>query len=488
MIPEEGHAVRAIRPRERPLQALGIVHVGRHHFGARPRQFLRFLRLHVARDCPRCETARRIVQNRAYQAAALCARGAHYRNDFLVSHGTHDTLLPILPTTPQRPIGLLHATAMVVGIIIGASIFVQPSEINRHVPTVSGVLSVWLAAGILTLFGALVCAQLSAAFPRTGGVYVFLTETLSPACGFLWGWAMFWSAHSGIIAASSVILARYVAFFVPLDDTGIRAVAIAAIIPKVAPILLLLGMAAILATPATHPLAAPTPPPPAPFREFALAVSAALFTFGGWHMVTYTAGETRDPTRTIPRALLIGTLTVTVLYVLLNAAYLYLLPIGRVIASPRVAADAAQAVAGPRGASLISALVILSAIGVLNGVILAGPRTYYAMAREGLAFRWLASLRHAIVLQAVWSCILVVTGTYRALFTRVVYTEWLFFALMAVGLMRLRRRVSFVPVVFAIAAVIVAAIQIAADPMQAATGLLIVVLGLPVYHYWHAHH
>ena len=205
-------------------------------------------------------------------------------------------------------------------------------------------------------------------------------------------------------------------------------------------------------------------------------------------MVTYTAGETRDPTRTIPRALLIGTLTVTVLYVLLNAAYLYLLPIDRVIASPRVAADAAQAVAGPRGASLISALVILSATGVLNGVILAGPRTYYAMAREGLAFRWLASLRHAIVLQAVWSCILVVTGTYRALFTRVIYTEWLFFALMAVGLMRLRRRVSFVPAAFAIAAVIVAAIQIAADPMQAATGLLIVVLGLPVYHYWHAHH
>src|ERR1019366_3293166 len=225
-----------------------------------------------------------------------------------------------------------------------------------------------------------------------------------------------WSAHSGIIAASNVILARYVAYFIPLDDTGIRAVAIAAIllfsfvnylgvrqgstlqtvvtISKVAAILLLLGMAAILATPATHPLAAPTPPPPAPFREFALAVSAALFTFGGWHMVTYTAGETRDPTRTIPRAL------------------------------------------------LISALVILSATGVLNGVILAGPRTYYAMAREGLAFRWLASLRHAIVLQAVWSCILVATGTYRALFTRVIYTEWLFFALMASGLMRLRGRLA----------------------------------------------
>jgi APA family basic amino acid/polyamine antiporter len=205
-------------------------------------------------------------------------------------------------------------------------------------------------------------------------------------------------------------------------------------------------------------------------------------------MVTYTAGETRDPVRTIPRALLIGTLTVTALYVLLNAAYLYLLPIDRVIASQRVAADAAQTVAGPRGASVISALVILSATGLLNGVILAGPRTYYAMAKEGLTFRWLGSLRHAIVLQAAWSCILVATGTYRALYTRVIYTEWLFFALMAVGLMRLRGRPAFVPVTFAIAAVVVAVIQIAADPVQAATGLLIVVLGLPVYHYWHAHH
>jgi APA family basic amino acid/polyamine antiporter len=368
---------------------------------------------------------------------------------------------------------------------------------------------VWLVAGILTLFGALVCAQLSAAFPRTGGVYVFLEETLSPAAGFLWGWAMFWSAHSGIIAASSVVLARYVAYFIPLGDTGIRAVAIAGIlvlsfvnylgvrqgsllqtvvtVSKVIAILLLLALVLLWGRPA-GPSGPPPVPPGAPFREFVLAVSAALFTFGGWHMVTYTAGETRDPVRTIPRALLIGTLTVTAVYVLLNAAYLYLLPIDRVIGSTRVAADAAQAVAGPRGASLISALVILSATGVLNGVILAGPRTYYAMAQEKLAFSWLGSLRHAILLQAVWSCILVATGTYRALFTRVIYTEWLFFALMAIGLMRLRRRLAFVPVVFAIAAVVVAVIQIAADPIQAGTGLLIVVLGLPVYYYWHVHH
>src|ERR1700759_1894891 len=118
---------------------------------------------------------------------------------------------------------------MVAGIIVGASIFVQQSEIARHVPSAVGVLSIWLVAGALTLLGSLVCAELSSVYPRTGGVYVFLKETLSPACGFLWGWAMFWSAHSGIIAASSLILARYIGYFFPLTDTGIKLVAIVAI-------------------------------------------------------------------------------------------------------------------------------------------------------------------------------------------------------------------------------------------------------------------
>jgi APA family basic amino acid/polyamine antiporter len=430
----------------------------------------------------------------------------------------------------DRPIGLLHATTMVEGIIIGASIFVQPSEIDRHVPSIPGVLSVWVVAGILTLFGSLVCAELSSAFPRTGGVYVFLKETLSPACGFLWGWAMFWSAHSGIIAASSVILARYVGYFRPLDDRGIRAVAIAGILAlsfvnylgvkqgsrlqtavtlsKLIGIAGLLAMVVLLGS-AAQPQASNAPAPSVPLIEFVLAVGAALFTYGGWHMVTYTAGETRDPRRNIPRALLICSFTVTACYVALNAAYLYLLPLDRVISSTRVAADAAQAVAGPRGAGAISALVILSATGVLNGVILAGPRTYFAMAGEGLAFRWLQHIHprfhtpdRTILIQAIWSCVLVGTGTYRDLFTRVIYTEWLFFALMGIGLFRLRKRADYVPVyrtwgypivpaLFIGASIVVAGIQIEADPWRAATGLFIVVLGLPVYHLWvrtrHAH-
>src|SRR5205809_7892576 len=118
---------------------------------------------------------------------------------------------------------------MVAGIIIGASIFVQPSEISRRVPDESGILFVWLISGVLTLFGALVCAELSSAFPRTGGVYVFLKEAWSPAAGFLWGWAMFWSMHSGIIAAIAVVFARYVAGIAPIGDGAIRWVAVGAI-------------------------------------------------------------------------------------------------------------------------------------------------------------------------------------------------------------------------------------------------------------------
>lgn len=421
---------------------------------------------------------------------------------------------------PAAPITLLHATAMVAGIIVGASIFVQPSEINRHVPSVAGVLSVWLAAGTLTLFGSLVCAELSSVYPRTGGVYVFLKETLSPALGFLWGWAMFWSAHSGIIAASSMILARYVGYFVPLSSAGIKLVAIAAIlalsfvnyvgvrqgshlqtgvtIAKLGAIAILLALAAAFGGHAAQP----APPEAAPFgtSEFVLGVSAALFAFGGWHMVTYAAGETRQAAKTIPRALLIGVAIVTACYIGLNAAYLHILPIAKVVSSTRVAADAAFALAGPRGAAAISALVILSSVGVLNGVILAGPRTYFAMAEEGLAFRWLGREHRrfrtphlAIVLQALWSCALVATGTYRALFTRVVYTEWIFFALMTLGLLRLRGRKDYrppfrawgwaaVPAVFAVSALGVAAIQIAADPWQAASGLGLVAIGLPAYY------
>jgi APA family basic amino acid/polyamine antiporter len=198
----------------------------------------------------------------------------------------------------------------------------------------------------------------------------------------------------------------------------------------------------------------------------------------------------------------IGVVIVTLCYVALNAAYLYVLPIDRVAVSTRIAADAADVLVGRSGAAAMSALVVFSTFGALNGIILTGPRVYFAMARDGLLFRWVAGIHprfdtphRAIVLQAVWSSVLVATGTYRQLFTRVIYTEWIFFALMAVGLVLLRRRPGyspdyrtwgypFVPAAFAIASLVIVANQIATDPMESASGLLLVAAGLPVYAIW----
>jgi APA family basic amino acid/polyamine antiporter len=427
----------------------------------------------------------------------------------------------------RRSIGFFRATTMVVGIIIGASIFVQPSAVTAQVPSVAGVLVVWAAAGLLTLIGALVIAELASAWPRTGGVYVFLRELYSPAVAFLWGWAMFWTMHSGIVAVIAMVFARYAGTFVPLGDAGTRAVAVAAVLLlsavnyrgvregsavqaalttiKVLAIILIIGIAFTFAVHTNGALSTPGAGNEATLpsaRAFTLALIAGLFAFGGWHMVSYAAEETVDPTRTIPRALVAGTLTVTALYVALNAAYLRVLPLATVAQSSRVAADFADAAVGGHGAQIMSALVILSTLGAMNGVVLAGPRVYLAMANDGLLFKWAGAVHpryrtphRAIVLQAVWSCVLVTTGSYRALFTRVVYTEWIFFGMLAAGLFMLRRRAGyappyrvwgfpFLPALFIVSTAAIVLNQIVAQPLESASGLLFVLLGLPVYYIW----
>ena len=414
---------------------------------------------------------------------------------------------------------------MVVGTIIGASIFVQPSEITGRVPSVTGVFLVWLVSGILTFFGALVSAELSSRFTRSGGVYIFLKEAFSPALGFLWGWAMFWVMHSGIIAAIAVIFARYLAYFLPLSEIGIKVAGVGAIILLTAvnaagikqgstvQTLFTLGkiMAIIAIIVAGLVLGGRLPEH---FSDagmeaggvsgqgFLLALVAGLFAFGGWHMVTYSAEETVRPEKTIPRALLLGTAVVTVCYIALNAVYLYILPLGIVASSTRVAADAADALLGSGGGAIMSGLVVFSTFGALSGIIYCGPRVYYAMARDGLLFRWLGEIhprrrtpQRALMLQAGWSSALVITGTYRTLFTRVVYTEWIFFGLMAIGLFVLRRRAGLVqgfkvwgypvvPAIFILSSFAIVANQIVSSPGESAVGLALVAAGLPVYVIW----
>jgi APA family basic amino acid/polyamine antiporter len=422
----------------------------------------------------------------------------------------------------SRSITPLHATALVVGIIIGASIFVQPSVITGTVPSLPAVYAVWIASGILTLFGALIAAELASAYPQAGGVYVFLREAFSPGVAFLWGWAMFWTMHTGIIAVIAMVFARYVSFFIPVGDVGLRVLATMAIVVLTAvnyvgvrqgslvqTTLTILKVGAVVAIILIAFAVGPRQPTlttgfaadagALTARSFALGLVAGLFAFGGWHMVTYAAEETRDPERTIPRALVVGVFIVTACYVALNAAYFHVLAPSVIAKSTRVAADAADAVFGHGGASAISAVVAVSTFGALNGVILSGPRAYLAMARDGLLVSWAAAIHErfrtphrAIVLQGIWAVVLVSTGTYRALFTRVVYTEWIFFALMAVGLIRLRTRGSYspayrvwgypiVPLVFIVSSVAIVINQLASDPVEGAIGLFLVGIGWPVY-------
>jgi APA family basic amino acid/polyamine antiporter len=441
-----------------------------------------------------------------------------------------------------RAIRLPHATAMVVGTIIGTAIFVQPSEVTGRVPSLTGAALVWLVAGGLTLIGALVTAELASTFPESGGVYAFLRESFGGWLGFLWGWAMFWTMHSGIIAAIAMVFAFYVGFLVELGPIATRAVAVSAILAisavnyfgvkqgsdlqaaftyiKVLAIILIVALgfslgespevaeAAAAGLTGAADLAGATAASGGgllgggTFSDFLMALVAGLFAFGGWHMVTYNAEETVDPTKTIPRALAWGVATVTVCYVALNAVYFYVLPLETVIASDRVAADAAEMVFGYAGGVAMTGLVMFSAFGALAGIVLSGPRVYYAMARDGMLFQWVSGLHpryntphRAIVLQAIWASVLVGTGTYRALFTRVVYTEWIFFGLMAIGLFVLRRRPGvtraysawgypWAPALFVIAAFAIVVNQVINDPVESALGLGMVAVGYPVYRFW----
>ena len=421
--------------------------------------------------------------------------------------------------------GLPHATAMVAGTIIGAAIFVQPAEITGQVPSGSGIFLVWLIAGILTFFGALVCAELSSIFTQSGGVYIYLKEAFSPSIGFLWGWSMFWSIHSGIIAAIAVIFARYVAFYAALSDTAIKVIAIGVIVVisainylgvkqgstvqtlftlgKVVAIVFIVIFGFVFGSKVPeHVVTKGIASNEISISHFFLALVAGLFAFGGWHMVTYNSEETINPRKTIPHALMLGTVIVTVCYIAMNAVYMHILPLKVIASSKRIAADAANALLGYGGGSFMSALVIFSTFGALTGIILCGPRVYYSMARDGLLFRWIGAIHsryrtphRAIIIQAVWSSILVATGTYKKLFTRVIYTEWLFFGLMTIGLFLLRRRSGItrrfsiwgypvIPAIFILSSVAIVANQMISDPLESLFGLALVLVGLPVYFIW----
>ncbi|MGE3274362.1 MAG: APC family permease [Vicinamibacterales bacterium] len=371
----------------------------------------------------------------------------------------------------RRELGLLDATVVVAGGIIGVGIFANPSNVARVIDDPSLILAVWGLGGLVALAGAFIWAELASRYPHVGGQYVYLARAYPPVVGFLYGVALLFIINGGSLAAVSIIFASYVdASLVPLGPTGIRLAAAAALIGLTAVnavgvragtwtnnglmAIKVLGIAALVALAfgsGSGPASPFTPPASlgggGSLHLVLTALVPILFAYGGWQSCANIAGEIRDPARNLARANVLGVILVVTLYVGLNVAYLWVLTPAQVAASPALAADMARAAAGEAGARFVSLLIVASSLGFLAVVILTGPRLYYAMAGDGLFFARAARLSprfrtpvFALWFQAAVSLVLLTTNTYDQLLSYVVFADWLFFGLTAAAIFVVRRR------------------------------------------------
>jgi len=429
-----------------------------------------------------------------------------------------------MPQLKQK-LTLFDMTMIAIGSTIGSGIFLTPSSIIGALPAPKWALLVWIVGGLMALSGALTFAELGAKMPGAGGVYVYLKEAYGDFAGFLYGWSYLLVINTGGIAALSVAFATYFGFFVELSPAGIKTVAITGIVIvtiinilgvkaggvfsdvftllKLAGIigLIVVGFAAGASN--TTDFSAPLGDLPNGLGSaLAVAMVGVLWSYGGWQHASFLAGEARDPQRTIPRAMIFGALAVTLIYLLINVAYLFLLSPAEMAASPRLAADAIGKVFGAPGARLIALTIFISTFGTAGIYTLTAPRIYYAMANDGVFFKKVAAVHpkfhtpmFAILLQSVWAIVLVwFWGTFEDLISYVVFTDWIFFALAAASVFIFRRRAAagafktpgypITPIFFISLSVWFVLNTLVERPAQAWAGLGLLALGIPVYYYW----
>jgi len=453
---------------------------------------------------------------------------------------------------PQRPelvrgLGLLDATLLIVGSVIGSGIFFAPSIMAGYLQSPGLLLGLWVLGGLLTLAGALSYAELAAAMPRAGGQYVFLKEAFSPVFGFLYGWTLLVAINTGFVAAVAVAFAKTLGFFVPaigeqhllLAVLGLRlttAQAVALLVIAVLTWVNVTGLrtgaavqntftvaklaaiaALVLLAAATHhgstshfrPLLGLALGPEGLrlglFAALAGAMSKALFSYDAWTSVTFAAEEVERPERNLPRSLVLGTLAITAAYSAAVAVYLYLVPIGEMarVAENRIATEAAVRIIGPAGGAFVALAVLVSTFGCVNGLTLAGARVVFAMGRDGVFFRRAAAVHPryrtpaaALVLHGAVAAALTLTGTYSNLLTMTAFTSLLFNVLTVVGLFVLRRRrpdlprpyrvwaYPVVPLSYIAVALFFLVYMPVADPRDTGMGLLLTAAGVPAYLYW----
>jgi len=422
-----------------------------------------------------------------------------------------------------RQLGLGAVTALVVGEVVAIGIFLTPAGMARSLGSPLWLLIVWLLMGVMALSGALCYGELAARTPEAGGGYVYLRQAYGPALAFLYGWKCLLVMDPGITAALAAGLASYIGYALGVSGMWLKLIAIGSILILAAVNIaglrfgsrlmqwltaLKLGALALIAVLAfalhagswshfvpfiaQHPGSDPLPGALAP------ALVGAFFAFGGWWEISKLAGEARDPARTLPRALALGVTIVTAIYILTSTVFLYLVPLERVTSGETFAAQAGELLFGPAGGRVFAWVVIVAVLGSLLGLLMALPRVYYAMARDGVFFKSVAAVdprfgtpARAIAIQAVLASVLVALGTFNQIIAYFVFVTVLFVGLTVAGLFRIRGRsldapyrtwgYPFTPLLFLALVALLLLLLAGHNPLQAALGVGIVALGAPVY-------
>lgn len=421
----------------------------------------------------------------------------------------------------QRRIGLVSATGLVIGGTIGVGIFLTPAGMAKSVGSPALLLAVWTFLGLMALSGALCFGELAARFPEAGGSYVYLREAYGPGVAFLYGWKCLVVMDPGLTAALATGFAAYAGVLFPgvaPKLVGVAAIAVVAA-ANLAGVRLASGLAHALAVAkvvvlvllvafglfagrgdAAHliPFAARRAGSPPLLAGLAGAVVSGFFSFGGWWEASKLTGEVEDPKRTMPRALALGVLVVTFLYVAVSGVFLFLVPLEAVGSGETFAAQAGEALFGSRGGAVLSSIVLLSVLGSLFAFMTMAPRVYYAMARDGAAPAWVAHVDprtgapvRAIAIQAALAAVLVVLGSFDAIVAYFIFVTVAFLGLTVAGLFGLRRRSAPAPVatpLFPLPALfflgsiaVVLALLAMGRPLEATLGVAVVSLGWPVY-------
>lgn len=445
-----------------------------------------------------------------------------------------------------RKLNLLDATFLVIGGVIGSGIFMTTGFIAEYLPSPGLILIIWLVGGFITLCGALAFAELGAMYPKAGGQYVYLREAYGPWAGFLYGWGFFWVIECGGIATLAVAFGEFFGYFFPFLSTKAyilklnlvgfdyslsagQLVAVSSIlilsavnyfgiksgivVQNIFTFLRIASIAALVVLGLTIGKKSGVSGFDQlfsgnigfDFRLFGLALIAVFWTYDGWYSVSCTAEEVKKPGRNIPLGLILGILSIVLVYMLVNLVYILALPVDQMKGVTRIGELASTQLFGQTATLFISGTIMISIFGCLSASVLYGPRVYFAMAEDGAFFKSMKYIHpryrvptKAIVWQAVWSSLLCLSGTYQDLFEYVVFALVIFFAATGLAAIILRFKqpetkrpyktwgYPYLPILFILVNLAVFLNTIWAQPRQSLIGLIILLVGIPAFLYWKA--